>query len=305
MKQLFFTFTLLALISFNMPAFAAEGGYVCPMHSQIRGEKGAKCTICGMMLEPAKGGETHMKGMDMSTPAIGTIKVTVVSPHSLESGKANDVTVKLADLTGKPVTFQQLKTAHTKKFHALIIDETLSDYNHIHPVETKTPGEYSFSFTPKKNGNYRLWADLLPITTGKQEYAITDLKGTKASTGVIDKTVNNTSTVDGLTFKLSFESPLKTGKAVMGKVMVTKDGKPFAQLEPIMAAYAHIVGFNEDRKTVVHIHPMGKEPMKEADRGGPELEFHIEPNKSGFTKLFVQIRVDGKDIFAPFGVMIE
>jgi hypothetical protein len=91
----------------------------------------------------------------------------------------------------------------------------------------------------------------------------------------------------------------------MGNVTITKDGKPFTQLEPVMAAFAHIVGFSEDRKTVVHIHPMGIEPTKESDRDGPTLQFHIEPNKAGFTKMFVQVRVNGKDVFAPFGVMVK
>ena len=91
----------------------------------------------------------------------------------------------------------------------------------------------------------------------------------------------------------------------MGKITVSKDGKPFTQLEPVMGAYAHIVGFSEDRKTVVHIHPMGEEPMNASDRGGPELSFHIEPGKSGFNKLFAQVRVDGKDVFAPFGIIVQ
>ena len=32
------------------------------------------------------------------------------------------------------------------------------------------------------------------------------------------------------------------------------------------------------------------------------LDFHIEPTKPGFLKLFAQVRVDGRDIFLPFGV---
>ena len=51
--------------------------------------------------------------------------------------------------------------------------------------------------------------------------------------------------------------------------------------------------------------PMGKEPESDSERGGPQLEFHIEPESSGFIKLFAQIKINGKDIFAPFGLMVE
>jgi hypothetical protein len=55
---------------------------------------------------------------------------------------------------------------------------------------------------------------------------------------------------------------------------------------------------------VLHIHPLGKEPTLESQRGGPKLEFHIAPEKPGFVKFFAQVRIDGKDLFAPFGVTI-
>jgi hypothetical protein len=256
---------------------------------------------------------TTMPGMEMpaSQPheaeaSANTLKVAILAPQPLEVGKEMTVRLSLVRASdGKAVTFDDLKEAHTKKFHALIIDPTLTDYHHVHPVAAESGEGFQFSFTPKMPGDYRLWADVIPTASGKQEYVIADMKGKTASTGKIDKTISDTTTVDGLTFKLAFDQPLTSGQAVMGKIMVSKDGKPFTQLEPVMGAYAHIVGFSEDRKTVVHIHPMGAEPKQASDRGGPELSFHIEPGKSGFTKLFAQVRVGGKDIFAPLGVMVK
>jgi len=72
-----------------------------------------------------------------------------------------------------------------------------------------------------------------------------------------------------------------------------------------MAAYAHIVGFSEDLKSVIHVHPMGIEPAKDTDRGGPELDFHLEPSSPGFVKLFAQVKLNGKELFIPFGINIE
>ena len=91
----------------------------------------------------------------------------------------------------------------------------------------------------------------------------------------------------------------------MGTITVTDStGKPVNSLEPVMGTYGHIVGFYDDLRTVVHIHPMGDEPKNETDHGGPELHFHLEPAKGGFVKLFAQVRIGGKDIYAPFGVQV-
>lgn len=121
----------------------------------------------------------------------------------------------------------------------------------------------------------------------------------------ISKTTNMTSTVDGYTFTLALDSEPKAGSAVIGNITVTKDGKPFTQLEPVMGAFAHVVGFTEDYNSVMHIHPMGKEPTSDSERGGPKLEFHIEPEKAGFVKMFAQVKIGGKDVFVPFGIEVK
>ena len=123
----------------------------------------------------------------------------------------------------------------------------------------------------------------------------------------IDKTPFLQSTVEGYTFKLSFENEnLIVGTPVMGKIIVTNEkGEPVKTLEPVMAAYAHIVGFSENRQSVVHLHPMGAEPTKKTDRGGSELEFHLQPISPGFIKLFAQVKINGKELFAPFGIIIK
>lgn len=235
-----------------------------------------------------------------------TIKLTVLNSAPIIVGKPVTVHMRLTTIEGdKPVSIHQLKKIHTKRFHALVVESTLTDYHHEHPVAGSKPGEYSFTFTPNKPGDYRIWADITPVSTGKQEYAVADLKATTSSTGVIDKTINSYATVGHFRFTLSLDGPLKAGQATMGKVTVTKDGEPFAQLQPVMGAYAHIVGFYDDWKKVVHIHPMGKEPTQPEQRGGPELQFHMEPSQAGFIKLFVQTKIGDQTIFAPFGVMVS
>lgn len=247
------------------------------------------------------GGE-KMEAVD----ARNTVKLALEPAAALEAGKTTQVTVKLNAATdGKPLTFDDLKEAHTKKLHLLVIDPSLSDYHHIHPVAGKNPGEYVFDFTPLKNDSYRVWADVIPVATDKQEYVQADMGSPAEERASIDKATSMTATVEGYTFTLSLDGEPKAGAPVMGSVTVSKDGQPFTQLEPVMGAFAHVVGFTEDYNSVLHVHPMGKEPSSDAERGGPKLEFHIEPEKAGFVKLFAQVRIGGKDIFAPFGITVK
>lgn len=238
--------------------------------------------------------------------AKNTLALELLPSSPLLAGKTVQVTAKLNGASdGKLLSFDDLKEAHTKKLHLLVVDPSLSEYHHIHPTQGKNAGEFVFDFTPQKNDSYRVWADVIPLATGKQEYVVADMGSAAKDKAAINKATSMTSTMDGYIFTLALDSEPKAGSAVMGNITVTKDGKPFDQLEPVMGAFAHVVGFTEDYNSVLHIHPMGKEPTTDTERGGPKLEFHIEPEKAGFVKLFAQVRIGGKDVFAPFGVMVK
>ena len=237
-----------------------------------------------------------------------TIKVEfapTAAPY--QAGAETSALIRLSDAQGKPVTFEQLELAHTKKIHLLIIDEGLTDYHHEHPVPTKNAGEYAFTFKPAKGGRYTVFADLLPTATRKQEYAKTEVAvaGTAAA---LDRSAGRVATVDGYKFVLSIDGDaiLRVGEATLAKVKVTKpDGQPASNLEPVMGAFAHGVGFPADRSGVVHVHPMGKEPEQPSERGGPDLSFHVVPEHAGYMKFYVQVQIEGRDRFAGFGFNVE
>ncbi len=251
-----------------------------------------------------------MADMDHGHPASAadpTLKLAVTSPEPLTVGREANVTVRLTKPDGSPVLLSDLVEAHTEKIHLLINDMSLSDYHHEHPTTTATPGEYAFTFTPSKPGPYRVWADLLPVATNAQEYAIADLAAATKPEPISNRTPSTVAEVDGLKYTITFENPaLKAGEAALGKLTITKpDGTPFNALEPVMGAYAHIVGFGEDLKSIAHVHPMGAEPTKPTDRGAGELAFHLLPAEPGLMRLYAQVRIDGQDRFAPFTLEIQ
>ena len=234
-----------------------------------------------------------------------TIKLTIHKTEVKDGKKL--VQIKFSRIKDdKPVSLDDLKEVHTQRVHLLIVDDSLSDYHHIHPKALTEPGLYEFEWNPKTQGNYRIWADLFPVSSRTQEYVVAELVTGKPKSEIKPTTVLE-STIEGYVFKLSFDNEsLRVSKPATGKVTVADtQSNPVTELEPVMGAFAHIVGFSDDMQTIVHIHPSGKEPSKSTDRGGPELQFHIEPAKAGFIKLFVQVSINGKELFVPFGVSVK
>ena len=281
--------------------------FFCPMHPDcLSPDRAALCPRCGMTLVPRRIPYSFI----YVPPGEPSLLLTATPDHPLAAGQPARVTVRLQRRDGSPVTLPDLTVTHTQPIHLLIVDPTLEDYHHEHPVPTATPGEYAFTFTPTKSTSYRLFADVVPSATGVQEYCFTDLPGTATAPPITDR--DNTSQViaAGLTFRLSIEdqdrSPPRAQQPRNLRVTVQDGtGHDFTRLEPVMAAFAHLVGFYDDGRTVVHLHPAGGEITNPSLRGGPALDFKFYPPKPGFLRLYVQIQVNGQPVFTHFNLNVE
>ena len=252
--------------------------------------------------------------MEMGGVAMGkhhegaaSMKLALTPAGPFTEGKAQSVLLTLTDLaTGKPMGPDDIALAHTKKLHLLIVDGSLSDYQHIHPQpDPSKPGTWQFDFAPRFGRTYKVWADVTR-PDGVQEYVGTDLvaggqPAPKPSAAAVTKAA-----MDGLTFSLSFSQALKAGQAAQGTIGITdsKTGQSFAGLQPIMGAFGHIVAFAGDWDSIEHVHPLGAEPKLESERGGPVIRFHIQPQQAGILKLFAQIKANGKETIVPFTLAV-
>jgi hypothetical protein len=275
----------------------------CPMHRDATGKSTDKCPKCGMELDQPIRVPLHYSG---GTPAEHTVEVNIRTEAPLEVGKRVNAILRLTQLGGAPVLITDLRVVHTERIHLLVIDPSLTDYHHVHPRPTDVPGDYAFSFIPKKTGPYRAWADLRTTYTGFQEYAATDLPSAGKAEQLSDREMKLSAEAEGLRYELILDQPkVKVDGPVRAKLRVTDlSGKPFTGLEPVMATFAHLVGFNEDYQTVLHMHPKGSGSLKPTDRGGPDLEFQIYATRAGFYRLFAQVQIKGDSKFVPFGLEV-
>lgn len=282
-------------------ALKSTNRFTCPMHPDIVGNRTNFCPKCGMELNQLKRILPPDSEIDSLQPVV---RASIRTKSLLVPGKVCSAVLRLERANGDPILPADLIETHTQKIHLLVVDESLNDYHHEHPVPTVVPGEYAFTFTPRKPGRYRAWADLRPYPLGLQEYAMADMAAATTPEPLRDREIRLTTTVDGLKYDLVLmRDDLRAGEPSTAKLRITTmDGKPFTRLEPIMATFAHLVAFNEDYQTVLHMHPKGLVVSDPNARGGPELEFQIYSMKPGFYRLFAQVQIDGRSRFAPFGI---
>lgn len=284
------------------PALAMEGHDMKGMSHDM-----GKMDMSGMDMKDMKGmdhGAMHDMHHNMSvapTPLLVTVDPVHLPLVAHEEIKIH-FTVK--DQNGLPLGPDDLALVHTKKIHVLAIDPSLTDYHHLHPTASKTAGEYDVSFTPDTAGPYNFFVQVSSKDAQPMQGLFTLGGDYKAAAKL---TPTSTAIIDGTKFiLLPMDQDIHAGKMIEMTVRVSDvDDKPVTTLRPIMGAFAHLVAFDPDGTGINHMHPMGTEPTKETERGGPEMKFMFTPQKPGLTPLFAQVNLNNTVITVPFTLEIK
>lgn len=234
-----------------------------------------------------------------------TIHVATKSISDFAANTPVNVVLTINDKeTKEPLSSDDFKIAHTRKVHLLIIDPSFDDYHHVHPMPGETKGEWKFSFTPKTNSRYYVWADVLPVSTGAQEYVAFHLNHHGKNNINVGHDTIYKAQIDSFDYHLNLSKPLEVGQSSEATVIISDENGPYKGLEPVMGAFAHMVGFTDDLESIIHIHPLGKEPETDEARGDGNLRFHLQPEKAGMVRLWLQVKLEGKEQFIPFTVKV-
>lgn len=235
------------------------------------------------------------------------VQLELRTAQALVPGVAVEVTAALTTTSGKRIVPDDLLLAHTRKLHLLVIDASLNDYQHVHPT-AQDGGDFVFVFTPQRAGRYRVFADFMPRATGRSLYAATVLDvaapASSAAASTVDSREQTESTVDGIRFQLGIDPAgvriNQTARLVL--TMARADGGAL-ELEDVMGAPAHLVAFDERCTGFAHLHPApATAGLAARSDAGQRLAFSLHLTDPGYYRLWAQVRVDGRDVFAPFGL---
>lgn len=218
-------------------------------------------------------------------------------------GEPVEFTLTLRTASGKPIGPADLIVAHTRKLHLLVVDPTLSDYQHLHPEPGRKAGEWKFTMMPSRAGDYRVFADFTPAATQRGLYAATDFNvpGTVAT---VMNTGNTTWQDFGFKFELVLPPVLNAGVPADLRFRIQSPGarKEPVPLQPVMGAFAHLVAFDEARSGFAHLHPMETDLARPPDALRPELNFKVTIPQPGRYVIWAQVDLAGREIFVPFWV---
>jgi hypothetical protein len=273
----------------------------CHFHADEIGQKGGKCFKCGSRLSRPVPITREFGLIALGNPQ--RIIATIPAAPPLTNGIERTHTLRLTLANQLPLTPAKLIRAHGERVHLFLLDSSFTDYHHVHPRAARKPGEYEFEFAPRKPGPYRMWVELHVAPFGFRQYASLDLPGRGSGEAKTAADRQTTFEQDGIKYEL-LTGELRAGVASRLKLRVTQDGKPCAQLEPFMEAFAHLVGFGENYRTILHTHPLMTAVTNTAARGGPELEFQILPTEPGNMTFFAQVKINGQMKTAPFHLRV-
>lgn len=269
-----------------------EGGdhvhiFACPMHPEVTGKEGDKCSKCGMAL-------VH----NDEAPAKGNFTMQFTSlPETIEAGKPSKLvfTPKNKDNESAAVP---LDVEHEKKIHLIIVSEDLSWFDHIHP-DYQADGSYTVTETFPNGGNYILYADYKPSgSTHQLEKINVAVKG-KTVAAKSYTTVQNTATSAPFSVTLKpDDGKFVSNNAIHFDGVFTKSGQSYDvnQLQNYLGAKGHMVAINTETKEYVHLHP---------EVEGTILHFHTTFEKAGSYRVWLQFMADGKIHTTDFFIKVE
>jgi hypothetical protein len=230
------------------------------------------------------------------------VSMTLTSDAPARAGQAVRVTVRLATSTGKPLAPADLRVEHTRRLHLLLVDPSLDDYQHLHPEPGARPGDWVFEFTPRFGGDYRVFADFVPIATSRGLYAGTDFRVEgPLHPAEFNRPTQETVEQSGVRFHLRVaEGAVRAGVTADLIFSVERVDGGEVVLQPVMDAYAHLVAFDSARGGFAHLHPMDAGLAQAPDRRQPTLRFKVTIPEPGPYVVWAQVGLEGRDVFVPF-----
>lgn len=290
------------------PAVVKAELHHCLTHGEVLGKPGEKCPQCQQPLLPRRIPYSFIH----ARPKQSTVRFSITAASPAEAGKEVTLTAKLQSLDGKAILEDHLWLMHTQRVQFLITGPQLTDFHHITAKAAAQPGEYTIAFTPAYSGAYRIRAGLTPADTGLPEYPAAELivAGDRAPPPPDPNSSGMLATVSGYRLMLSVTGTkghmLRAGETQMLQLQVQDAaGRPVDRLEPFLQAFAHLHAFYADSETLLQLHPVGGDVLREDLRGGPSLGFKVFSPEPGSMRLYLQLRIDGKPLLASFQLQVQ
>ncbi len=222
-------------------------------------------------------------------------------------GKASNFRLDIRQFDGSPLTAEEVALSHTKKIHLLAVDESLSDYHHLHPEpDSLYDGVWHFSLTPENAGKYVVFLDFIPVRSPRR-VLLSSAFQVPGQTGVaVPNSENLVFLSQNRRFELSKVNSVSDAEGIELLLRAVDGNGEALTLRPVMGAFAHMVAFDPELKGFAHLHPLEDVlPANQSDSHQGPLTFSFSPPKNGFYRLWAQVRIgEEAETFIPFDLKV-
>ncbi len=220
---------------------------------------------------------------------ISTLAGTLIELDNKNNLKPGEVTFsfKLYGLDGHEFGPNDLKVAHEKKMHFLLVRDDMTNFQHIHPEYAN--GKWLVKTTVLEAGAYNMYVDIAPIEEAAVVLRVPVQIGGPTAKANFPVPTDNTAT-DGL-YKATLKTvkEIKTNEHTTLTFALTKNNQAVTDLSPYLGAYGHVVLIRHtDVDDFFHVHP-----LTETKPANGEVAFEAQFPVKGRYTLYAQFTVAG------------
>lgn len=191
----------------------------------------------------------------------------------------------------------KLETFHEKEAHIIIVTDDLEYFSHLHPVNEGN-GNYSVEINLPFGGKHAMFIEYKPLGSDKIiERFDLNVEGREKSKAVF-KNKNHLFKDQSVSVILQNAEDLYSGKEIHLPVVILKDSKEHnaANLDNYLGEKAHAVLIGIENSDFLHVHPMVI---------NNQLNLHMNTDKSGYYRLWLQFQIDGTLSTADFVLEVK
>jgi len=254
--------------------------YVCPMDPDVRSNGPGKCRRCGMALvagipDPV---EFHLDLTTTPSPPAEN-ETTTLEFHVHDPWK------------DRPV--QKFVTVHEKLFHAFVVSQDLTYFNHGHPV-MRGDGIFALPVVLPKGGMFRVLGDFYP--DGATPPLLTETLFVPGAAGPPVTLSRDYSTKSDRNMKVSL-TMLPEQATAGNRTRMTFRIDPADGFEKYLGAWGHMLAASDDLIDMIHLHPI------RAD--GADVQFDVVFPRPHAYRVWVQFQRSGVVNTVHFDVPVE
>ncbi len=227
---------------------------------------------------------------------------TRIDLQNAASLKPGEVTLafKLYGIDAHEFGPNDLKIAHEKLMHLILVRDDATGFQHVHPEYQN--GRWIVVTTIPNQGAYQMYVDVDP----KEEKPVTlrvplTIGGTTEAAQFPSVSANMSANVGDIQVTLELTAPLKTKEHTTLTFALTQNGKSVTQIDPYLGAFGHVVVLRHtDADDYLHGHP-----ITASKPAGGKVVFESEFPVKGTYTIFAQFSIRGQVKIFPITVSVE